>query len=98
MDEFIQSIKYKNNITNDTMRTLLSVCGSITSVADNKFVPGTGLILTAFPNPVSGQLNISFRLLKSQLITLELYNIDGSMISVILNKKWKQEIMNSYRI
>ncbi len=52
-----------------------------------KKIPNNYLLLQNFPNPFNPETTISYQLPKKGLVTLEIYNLLGERISVLVNKK-----------
>ncbi|MFA5033737.1 MAG: cellulase family glycosylhydrolase [bacterium] len=82
MSEFIQSIKYTNNITNDTMKTLLQVCDT-TAISEKDVVTHKELLFAIFPNPVKKYLAISFAAGQNDKKQIQVYNAIGVLVKSV---------------
>ena len=59
-----------------------------TTLATNKFVSDLEGDLSVYPNPTSGNINITFLQTEQQKVTISLFDINGRKLSVITNQTY----------
>lgn len=66
---------------------LMAVPNVITSVDDEFLQKPVGGLGQNYPNPFNGSTNINFTLAKSQLVTLEVFDMYGKIIATLVNEE-----------
>jgi len=56
-----------------------------TSIAENEIMPENILLLTNYPNPFNASTTISYNLIKSTAVTIEIYDMLGRKIETLIN-------------
>jgi len=82
---FYSLVVYLDGVEEKIVNRMVIV-GDISSVGDIEIV--TGLVMN--PNPVSDISEIHYNLLEKAIVNIEIYDVTGSMINVILNEQQSQ--------
>jgi len=80
----LTDIEIQPQVINPTT-TERSVCGTLTGINSNNEVPDQFLLKQNYPNPFNPSTKIEFSIPASGNVSLKVYDVDGKLVSVILD-------------
>lgn len=93
----IYNVVVSNDIGCSTLSDSLNVTVVVSSV-DNK-LSGTGLSMSAYPNPFNNEVTIKYQVLKhNEALRIELIDISGRLIATLINQTFANTGVQEYKV